>query len=501
MISTSGRGNSPENNAHGYSRMSIFRRSLERLSDGNLLKRLKKCRGAERAVLLRILRYLNEVERRRLYLPRGYGSLYDFCTDYLRYSRTAAWRRIHAAQCIERFPQVAEHLLSGEITLTAASMISGVLTEGNADEIIPYVRGRSTRDVEMFIARRRPELMLRDRVRPVCVMVPDINKKDSSRFSGAGKNLSELIDNKSNKNRGVSENPLRIEPVASAPAGAPPVSAAGASTANAADTDCYEPGTEEVERVLITQRYKIEFAADPPFMEKLSRMRSFLSTKYPGGLSLAEVFDIAMTEFLDRHSPEGRIKKRSARGERRQKKQTQVGNKKRECPKNKLSELDAHSVRKAGNQGVEATSRERGKPPGDEHRQGTEEGVGGRRGGKQTEAVRCGMKSIGRECQSERPVSEYRRGAGRNPAKRSRHIPPAVRDEVFVRDGGRCTYIGKDGRRCEETWNLEMDHIVPYAKGGDNSPENLRLLCPAHNRLAAERAYGKEHMDKFYGGK
>ena len=81
---------------------------------------------------------------------------------------------------------------------------------------------------------------------------------------------------------------------------------------------------------------------------------------------------------------------------------------------------------------------------------------------------------------------------------RTRHIPQAIRDEVFVRDGGRCTFVGIDGRRCEETWNLEIDHIIPYAKGGDNSPENLRLLCAKHNRLEAEKEYGTDHMKKFY---
>jgi hypothetical protein len=142
-----------------------------------------RLRGAERAVLLKILRYLNEVERRRLYVPRGYASLYDFCTDFLKYSRTAAWRRIHATRCIERFPHVAELLRSGELTLTVAAMISRVLTKENAEEIIPYARGRSTREVGMLVARHRPDFMLRDRVRPVCVMAPDVIENDSCRIS------------------------------------------------------------------------------------------------------------------------------------------------------------------------------------------------------------------------------------------------------------------------------------------------------------------------------
>ncbi|MCD6379703.1 HNH endonuclease, partial [bacterium] len=46
-------------------------------------------------------------------------------------------------------------------------------------------------------------------------------------------------------------------------------------------------------------------------------------------------------------------------------------------------------------------------------------------------------------------------------------------------------------------WNLEIDHIVPYAKGGGNSLDNLRLLCAKHNILEAEHAYGKDFMKKY----
>ena len=45
--------------------------------------------------------------------------------------------------------------------------------------------------------------------------------------------------------------------------------------------------------------------------------------------------------------------------------------------------------------------------------------------------------------------------------------------------------------------DLQVDHIVPFARGGDNSPSNLRLLCGKHNRLEAERVYGKKHMEQY----
>jgi 5-methylcytosine-specific restriction endonuclease McrA len=75
-----------------------------------------------------------------------------------------------------------------------------------------------------------------------------------------------------------------------------------------------------------------------------------------------------------------------------------------------------------------------------------------------------------------------------------RQIPAAVQRAVWARDGGQCAYVSADGHRCEERGQLELDHIVPVAKGGESTVENLRLLCRAHNQHAAEREFGREHM-------
>ena len=79
----------------------------------------------------------------------------------------------------------------------------------------------------------------------------------------------------------------------------------------------------------------------------------------------------------------------------------------------------------------------------------------------------------------------------------SRHVPSAVRDEVQRRDGDRCTYVSPDGKRCEAIQNLQVDHIEPHALGGSHELPNLRLLCAAHNRLMAEKIFGRKHMERF----
>jgi len=76
-----------------------------------------------------------------------------------------------------------------------------------------------------------------------------------------------------------------------------------------------------------------------------------------------------------------------------------------------------------------------------------------------------------------------------------RAIPSRIRAIVYRRDAGRCVHAYEDGRRCESTNRLEFDHIVPLAKGGKTTVDNLRLLCRAHNQAEAERAFGREFME------
>lgn len=85
-----------------------------------------------------------------------------------------------------------------------------------------------------------------------------------------------------------------------------------------------------------------------------------------------------------------------------------------------------------------------------------------------------------------------RRGAGKQtggtrPAvRRTRHVPAAVRDEVWRRDEGRCAFTAEGGRRCGSRWQLELHHRVPFARGGPSTVDNLELRCRAHNAHAAE---------------
>jgi len=73
--------------------------------------------------------------------------------------------------------------------------------------------------------------------------------------------------------------------------------------------------------------------------------------------------------------------------------------------------------------------------------------------------------------------------------QQSRHVPASVKREVWARDGGRCTFVGTDGR-CSARAFLEVHHLVPYADGGVTDTSNLTLRCRAHNQHDAAVRFG-----------
>ncbi len=67
--------------------------------------------------------------------------------------------------------------------------------------------------------------------------------------------------------------------------------------------------------------------------------------------------------------------------------------------------------------------------------------------------------------------------------------------EVYARDGGRCTFVSDDGRRCDACHFLQLDHIKPHATGRQATVDNLRLRCGAHNRRSARLYFGTAQVE------
>jgi hypothetical protein len=82
-------------------------------------------------------------------------------------------------------------------------------------------------------------------------------------------------------------------------------------------------------------------------------------------------------------------------------------------------------------------------------------------------------------------------------AEGSTHVPAEVRRAVWTRDEGRCQWRLDGGGICGSTHRPELDHVHPKARGGPSTVGNLRVLCDAHNRLAARLAYGERWMSRY----
>ena len=76
-----------------------------------------------------------------------------------------------------------------------------------------------------------------------------------------------------------------------------------------------------------------------------------------------------------------------------------------------------------------------------------------------------------------------------------RHIPAEVKRRVWERDGGQCTFVGDNGKRCPARGRLEFDHIEPVARGGKAVVGGVRIRCRAHNQYAAEKTFGVAFMN------
>ena len=100
-------------------------------------------------------------------------------------------------------------------------------------------------------------------------------------------------------------------------------------------------------------------------------------------------------------------------------------------------------------------------------------------------------KSPRRAKQSEPVGAEKSRVVLRRNAMHREHIPNTIRREVVARDGLQCTFVGEDGCRCTASSFLQIHHEQPWAKGGESTVRNLRMLCSVHNRLLAEQDFGR----------
>lgn len=116
--------------------------------------------SSERLLGAAIVEHLCEVEARSLHLDIGFGSLFEYCTKGLGFSKDVAFKRVKVAQAAAERPRIVEYLETGELSLSSVVVIASHLEsvdEAAGDDLVEAARGKSKREAERMIAERLPD--------------------------------------------------------------------------------------------------------------------------------------------------------------------------------------------------------------------------------------------------------------------------------------------------------------------------------------------------------
>lgn len=73
-------------------------------------------------------------------------------------------------------------------------------------------------------------------------------------------------------------------------------------------------------------------------------------------------------------------------------------------------------------------------------------------------------------------------------AGKRKSIKITTRRELMANADHCCEFVDPvTKRRCGGKFQLQIDHRIPFALGGTNSPSNLRVLCRTHNILSGQQ--------------
>lgn len=113
-------------------------------------------------------------------------------------------------------------------------------------------------------------------------------------------------------------------------------------------------------------------------------------------------------------------------------------------------------------------------------------------GGDEAEVIDRALTALLTDLARKKFAATDRPRASRGTKPGSRDVPADVRRVVWIRDLGRCAFVGTSGHRCTERGFLEFHHVKPYEVGGEATIENIQLRCGRHNRYEATLYFNRD---------
>lgn len=146
-------------NGHGVRSSRVSSRAeLRKLTGIELRRGVRDHVSEEREVVLSLLYYLAELDERRDF-GRKYGSLWDICIDGLRMTRSEAFLRITSARLLNEYPEAADRIRDGRMTLSSFVALKEVIRRENAAALFAEVDGKSKDEVEEIVAAMKAKVV------------------------------------------------------------------------------------------------------------------------------------------------------------------------------------------------------------------------------------------------------------------------------------------------------------------------------------------------------
>ncbi|MEQ9501066.1 MAG: hypothetical protein RIT81_29635, partial [Deltaproteobacteria bacterium] len=106
--------------------------NLSCMTQNVLLRGLREALRAELKSGVQALRFMAEIERRKLYVERGFSSLFRFCVEGLGLTEDQACRRVAVVRAARRVPEVFSMIANGELHMTGVAKLSKFMNDDNA---------------------------------------------------------------------------------------------------------------------------------------------------------------------------------------------------------------------------------------------------------------------------------------------------------------------------------------------------------------------------------
>ena len=439
--------------------------NLKYIKNDQLLLQTKNLVQKERQINIQVLQHLQEIEKRKLYLDRGFPSLFEYAVKELGYSHSAAYRRIKTMRLCRDIPQAASRIKTGSLNLTTASQLQTFFEK----------KKRKDREEEKTFVKKN--LVLEDCLRRHDTYEESFNS--SSTFLPAAECVKEN-----------EEQDTKILKKISSPdehnANSTFLPAAGCVKENQEqnkkttfklnfdqkldlikqaenqssrelektlfDIDPKVSNAKEKVRDVKNDKVEIKVILDKELQQKLEVLKKLLSHKNPN-MSYGELISLLARDGLNKYDPKRKIKNQSLARKQSIKIDKQAENNKAEIFDKKVCKTSAVKIN------------------------------------KQTKTNKTDVFMQSKEIFDKKPqkISALTMKQKIN-NKPKRYISSKVRCHVWMRDQGKCTYVcPKTKRRCASDHLLQIDHIKPFSLGGTNEADNLRLLCASHNQFMFSR--------------